>query len=209
MATFHALFNTLEGDAGVRLQLIEEDQNHDGMDKGIRQVLSQLQDEDSTTARAEDYCRQLKVVKRKLVYFNPAGIDYLITVQESKLTGAAQPNVSKSRSPAIPNLPKFHKPKPKQSEESPAAKPKVQLPTVTIPATTSANQRRAQYHASAINPASDHHRHPQCTHVMFHESPFLRKPPSHYTIILSVDSCKKGYRNENRYWRLRIRIGEI
>lgn len=96
MAEYHSTLKELEELVQTRIRLISRGSSHWGVEKCINITLSTLHRENSMPARAEEYCRRLKIVRQQLGGYAMGDLDALIAKQES-LVGGSRPNVSKVR----------------------------------------------------------------------------------------------------------------
>ncbi|KAL8924189.1 MAG: hypothetical protein Q9208_004153 [Pyrenodesmia sp. 3 TL-2023] len=103
MAAYDSALHELEELARSRIDLAGRGRTTFGIDKGIGYQLADLRRGPSLSARADDYCRRLKIVRNQLGGHAALELQQLISEQESSLPGA-RPNVGKPRSPPPPPL---------------------------------------------------------------------------------------------------------
>ncbi|KAI4142356.1 MAG: hypothetical protein L6R39_004971 [Caloplaca ligustica] len=206
------------------------------MDKDIHQVLKQLQHEKSTDEQAEDYCRRLKTLKRKLVMFDVEAVDHLVAMQESIVAAAAQPytqNVTLEHAVAAQSVLISRQPRSSEiSISSTVQKPKqiknVQgEPHVKAPATESPIPTNSSVFASKVTPPASTASLVHRDHIKHSDSPgpvapsqslqplaslsvqpaAARAPPPLGLSVYSIASRTHRYGVNSRYETIKIRFG--
>ncbi|KAI4166471.1 MAG: hypothetical protein LQ343_008023 [Gyalolechia ehrenbergii] len=216
MAEYHTLLKKLEELVQPRIELIGDGSRHGGVDKSINVKFSKLRQENSLPARAEDYCRRLKIVRQQLGGYAMGDMDSLIAKQESLLP-EVRPNVGKLHQPRSPKLSPPLPPlvRPQRRSNNPvnaAATPRIHWGNPPAAPAGIQNQPNAPNPQAAPAlpipgawPAAP--TQPQPTYAPSQQPGFPREPPALYINILSLSSKEKACRNSNRHQPLSIKCG--